>query len=72
MISSSTTRGPPEGELTRRVKRSWPGPSPAGEGLDEIRVYELRRLGITVLRYSNLDINRNFKVVCDDILNHLK
>ncbi|MBQ8566231.1 MAG: endonuclease domain-containing protein [Clostridia bacterium] len=39
---------------------------------DEIRDYELRRLGITVLRYSNYDINRNFKVVCEDILNHLK
>ncbi|MBQ2737033.1 MAG: DUF559 domain-containing protein [Clostridia bacterium] len=44
----------------------------AGEGLDEIRDYELRRLGITVLRYSDHDINRNFKVVCEDILNHLK
>ncbi|MBQ2737032.1 MAG: DUF559 domain-containing protein [Clostridia bacterium] len=40
--------------------------------MDEIRDYELRRLGITVLRYSNYDINRNFKVVCEDILNHLK
>ncbi|MBQ8566230.1 MAG: DUF559 domain-containing protein [Clostridia bacterium] len=40
--------------------------------MDEIRDYELRRLGITVLRYSNHDINRNFKVVCEDILNHLK
>jgi very-short-patch-repair endonuclease len=27
--------------------------------------------GLTVLRYSNLDINRNFREVCEDILQHL-
>ena len=31
----------------------------------------LNNLGINVLRYSNLDINKNFDVVCQDILNHL-
>ena len=31
----------------------------------------LNNLGINVLRYSNLDININFDVVCQDILNHL-
>ena len=28
-------------------------------------------MGITVLRYSNQDINHNFSVVCEDILKHL-
>ena len=36
---------------------------------DKIRDYELSRLGITVLRYTNTDINRNFNLVCDDLLN---
>ena len=31
----------------------------------------LRNLGITVLRYSNNDINKNFDGVCQDILNHI-
>lgn len=31
----------------------------------------LNELGIKVLRYSNLDINKNFEEVCQDILNHL-
>ena len=31
----------------------------------------LKELGIRVLRYSNLEINRNFKEVCADILKHL-
>ncbi len=31
----------------------------------------LNELGIKVLRYSNLDVNRNFKSVCQDILNHI-
>lgn len=30
----------------------------------------LRELGLKVLRYSNLDINKNFEGVCRDILNH--
>ena len=29
-------------------------------------------LGITVLRYSNYDVMRNFSGVCEDILSHLK
>ena len=28
----------------------------------------LKKLGITVLRYSNRDVNENFEVVCEDIL----
>ncbi len=35
------------------------------------RDYDLRRLGITVLRYQNIDINRNFDMVCNDILNKI-
>ena len=31
----------------------------------------LSGLGLTVLRYSNRDINQNFENVCQDILNHL-
>lgn len=38
---------------------------------DAIRDDELCRLGITVLRYSNFDVNQNFYAVCQDILYHL-
>ena len=31
----------------------------------------LKELGITVLRYSNLDIHKNFEGVCEDILKHI-
>ena len=31
----------------------------------------LRSAGITVLRYANSDINRDFQGVCEDIWNHL-
>ena len=31
----------------------------------------LHTLGITVLRYSNTDVNVRFQSVCDDIYNHL-
>ena len=31
----------------------------------------LTKLGMKVIRYSNLDINKNFEGVCKDILNHL-
>ncbi len=39
---------------------------------DKQRDYELSRIGITVLRYPNIDINRNFDMVCGDILNKIK
>ncbi len=42
-----------------------------GKAQDSQRDSDLRALGITVLRYSNLDINKNFRGVCLDILNHL-
>ncbi len=39
---------------------------------DRIRDEYLNDLGITVLRYTNLDIHRNFKGVCADITNHIE
>ena len=38
---------------------------------DLLRDNELSKLGITVLRYSNADINTHFIAVCEDILKHL-
>ena len=32
----------------------------------------LNSLGITVLRYSNFDVNKNFNGVCDDISTHIR
>lgn len=45
---------------------------PENEEYDKKRSEYLESLGITILRYSNLSINKNFEIVCDDILNHLK
>ena len=43
------------------------------EGLeyDAERDQYMRSLGLTVLRYSNADLSRNYEAVCDDIRNHL-
>ena len=38
---------------------------------DTLRDDDFAKLGITVLRYSNTDINTNFSAVCEDILKHL-
>ena len=38
---------------------------------DLLRDNDLSKLGITVLRYSNIDINSRFTAVCEDILKHL-
>ena len=38
---------------------------------DKIRDQYFSDLGITVLRYSNVQINNEFKAVCIDILNYL-
>ena len=46
--------------------------SKAGKQTDVQRDKFLNGLGITVLRYSNLDINTNFRDVCEDILKHLE
>ena len=43
----------------------------AGKEYDEKRDQFLREQRLTVLRYSNLDVNRNFSGVCEDILRHL-
>ena len=43
----------------------------AGQQKDFERDENLARLGLTVLRYSNLDVNRNFEGVCEDIINHI-
>ena len=39
---------------------------------DQKRDEFLRKQGFTVLRYSNLDVNRRFSSVCEDIINHLR
>ncbi|MBR1731455.1 MAG: endonuclease domain-containing protein [Ruminococcus sp.] len=38
---------------------------------DKERDEFLQRLGFTVLRYSNLEVQTNFRGVCDDIYSHL-
>ncbi|MBQ8396745.1 MAG: endonuclease domain-containing protein [Clostridia bacterium] len=38
---------------------------------DRERDADLAEMGITVLRYTNLDISRNFPGVCQDILSRL-
>ena len=38
---------------------------------DKERDEFLNGLGFKILRYSNLDINKNFDVVCQDILNNM-
>ena len=44
---------------------------PENRTADDERDSELWALGITVLRYSNQDINQNFRAVCEDILIYL-
>ena len=39
---------------------------------DSIRDEFLKQQGITVLRYSNRDFNRNFEGICRDILKHIE
>ena len=43
----------------------------AGHEQDVKRDRFLREQGLTVLRYSNADVNRNFRGVCEDIMRHL-
>ena len=45
---------------------------PEGQTADHQRDAWLQSLGLRVLRYSNADVNRNFRGVCEDILHHLK
>lgn len=42
-----------------------------GRQKDTLRDTYLQNLGLTVLRYSNLDVNKNFEGVCADILQHI-
>ena len=43
-----------------------------GKQADAVRDAYLNSLGITVLRYSNADINQRFRGVCENILLYLK
>ena len=43
----------------------------AGVEKDKIRDQHLKSMGFTILRYTNLDIQRQFKAVCADIENHI-
>lgn len=43
-----------------------------GQQNDRVRDEYLHSLGLTVLRYANSDVNRNFDGVCEDIWNRLK
>ena len=45
---------------------------PEAEKADRQRDDDFTRLGITILRYNNKDINKNFNMVCEDILKYLK
>ncbi len=44
---------------------------PQGRKSDALRDAYLSGLGLTVVRYTNLDINRRFDAVCQDILKRL-
>ena len=44
---------------------------PSNQAADAERDAELEKLYIKVLRYRNIDINKNFNAVCNDILKHL-
>ena len=38
---------------------------------DKERDFDFQKLGVTVLRYTNFDINTRFNTVCKDILKHI-
>jgi very-short-patch-repair endonuclease len=44
----------------------------AGINKDELRDRYLNSLGLTVVRYSNLEISQSFDSVCEDILRRIK
>ena len=44
---------------------------PSGKQSDQIRDAYLNAIGLSVLRYSNSDINQRFREVCQDIWNRL-
>ena len=39
---------------------------------DDLRTKKLESLGISVIRYTNLDIQKRFQIVCEDIDNKVK
>ncbi len=43
-----------------------------GKASDAQRDSDLNEMGLLVLRYSNLDISRNFESVCSDILRNIQ
>ena len=45
---------------------------PIGQVADRVRDAYLNTLGLTVLRYSNADVNLQFQSVCHDIWNRLQ
>ena len=45
---------------------------PSAMAYDNRRSAHLQSLGITVLRFSNFDVNKNFQGVCQHILLHLE
>lgn len=45
--------------------------APEHKKADARRDADLKQLGITVLRYTNLEVNQQFRSVCQDILKHL-
>ena len=45
---------------------------PSGKAADAQRDAYLHHLGLTVVRYSNLEIQQNFEGVCTDILQHIQ
>ena len=49
----------------------WQHYEDVGHHADQVRDNYLRSLGLTVLRYSNADVNGRFHAVCEDIYNHL-
>ena len=42
-----------------------------GHQHDALRTQYFHSLGLTVLRYSNADVNRNFNAVCENIYQHI-
>ena len=42
---------------------------PHGQHSDRVRDAHLNSIGLTVLRYSNADVNLRFQEVCQDICN---
>ena len=50
----------------------WQHYEASGKASDAVRDAYLHSLGLTVLRYSNADVNYRFESVCTDILQHLK